>query len=100
MVAWLSQRITGLVLLFLIPWKIYSGFALTGQVPRIQGLLSRHIVATLDGLLIVTVIFHITYGLRVMLVDLGIKQEKLLFYAATLAGGLLSLIYLYYIYWR
>ncbi len=53
--------------MFLIPWKIYSGFALTGQVPRVQGLLSRHIVATLDGLLIITVIFHITYGLRIML---------------------------------
>ena len=100
MFAWLSQRITGLVLMFLLPWKIYSGYALTGQVPRIQGLLSSHIVTTLDGLLVITVIFHIAYGLRVLLIDVGIKQEKLLFFLATLLGGLLSVISLYYIYWR
>lgn len=100
MVAWLSQRITGLVLLILIPWKIYSGYALAGRVPRIPGLLSRHVLTTLDGLILVAVIFHITYGLRVVLVDLGFKQEKLLFYAATLLGVFLSLISLYYIYWR
>ena len=100
MIAWLSQRITGLFLLFLIPWKIYSGYALTGQVPRIQGLLSSHIVTTLDGLLVVTVIFHVFYGLRVMLIEVGIKQEKVLFYGATILGVLLSVISLYYIYWR
>ncbi|MCW3489696.1 hypothetical protein [Dethiobacter alkaliphilus] len=100
MFAWMSQRITGIFLMFLIPWKIYSGYALTGQVPRIEGLLSSHIVATLDGLLIVTVIFHIAYGLRVMLIDAGIKQEKVLFNVATALSLLLSVYALYYIYWR
>lgn len=100
MFAWLSQRITGLALLFLIPWKIYSGYAITGQVPRLPGLFSSHIIAALDILLLVTVIFHIFYGIRVILIDLGFKQEKQLFYITTSVSAFISIISLYFIYWR
>lgn len=50
-----------------------------------------------DTLLIIAGVFHAFYGLRTVIIDLGVKKEKLLFWIfttlATLVSGALLLIY-------
>jgi len=43
-----------------------------------------------DTLLIICVVFHAFYGLRTVIMDLGFKKEKLLFWIFTLLGVVLS----------
>ena len=43
-----------------------------------------------DTLLIVLIVFHAFYGLRTVIVDLGLRKEKLLFWIFTLLGLVIS----------
>ncbi len=43
-----------------------------------------------DTLLIILIVFHALYGLRTVIIDLGLKKEKLLFWIFTLIAVLLS----------
>jgi len=52
----------------------------------------------LDILILVLFTFHSIYGLRTVGIDLGCRKEKLLFWAANIAAGIISiaLIILYF----
>jgi succinate dehydrogenase hydrophobic anchor subunit len=43
-----------------------------------------------DTLLIVFGVYHALYGLRTVLIDLGLKKEKLLFWIFTILGLVVS----------
>jgi succinate dehydrogenase hydrophobic anchor subunit len=49
-----------------------------------------HTNPLIDSLLIVSVIFHALYGLRTVIIDLGVRKEKLLFWIFTILGVVLS----------
>jgi succinate dehydrogenase hydrophobic anchor subunit len=49
-----------------------------------------HANPLIDSLLIVSVIFHALYGLRTVIIDLGVRKEKLLFWIFTILGVVLS----------
>jgi succinate dehydrogenase hydrophobic anchor subunit len=49
-----------------------------------------HTNPLIDSLLIVSVIFHALYGLRTVIIDLGVRKEKLLFWVFTILGFVLS----------
>jgi succinate dehydrogenase hydrophobic anchor subunit len=49
-----------------------------------------HTNPLIDSLLIVSVIFHAVYGLRTVIIDLGVRKEKLLFWIFTILGIVLS----------
>jgi succinate dehydrogenase hydrophobic anchor subunit len=49
-----------------------------------------HANPLIDSLLIVSVIFHALYGLRTVIIDLGVRKEKLLFWIFTILGIVLS----------
>jgi succinate dehydrogenase/fumarate reductase cytochrome b subunit len=49
-----------------------------------------HTNPLIDSLLIVSVIFHALYGLRTVIIDLGVRKEKLLFWVFTSVGIVLS----------
>jgi succinate dehydrogenase/fumarate reductase cytochrome b subunit len=49
-----------------------------------------HTNPLIDSLLIVSVIFHALYGLRTVIIDLGVRKEKLLFWVFTSIGIVLS----------
>src|SRR5581483_4272750 len=81
--AWLTQRVSAIVLFLLIPLKIYTGWAATGKVPFPQAALASsrlHINATLDILLLFCFLLHGGYGLRVILIDLGWVREDTFFW--------------------
>src|SRR5262249_23517567 len=82
--AWLAQRISAVGLFLLIPIKIYTGWAARGKVPDLPDFLGSgkkvHLNATLDILLLLFFLLHGFYGLRVILIDLGVVREDRFFW--------------------
>lgn len=102
MFIWIFHRITGVLLIFLIALKMISGFGLTGRISvpvRVSGLhFGLPVSKAIDILLIVFATFHALYGIRTILVDLGIKREKALFWGFSGAGALIVTVTLLFIY--
>src|ERR1044071_10347156 len=88
--AWLVKRISAICLFLLIPIKIYSGWVAKSKVPELP-LLSRrtHLNPTIDILLLLFFLLHGFYGLRVILIDVGVIREESFFWR-TLALALAS----------
>jgi len=82
--SWVLHRLTGLVLAVLVPLRLYCAFAQEQRVPG-ESILSSFPACTtvLDRLLIFFFLFHAAYGVRLILLDLGVKWERILFWAAT-----------------
>jgi len=81
--AWLAQRISAIGLFLLIPVKIYTGWAAKGKVPFPEALgPSRqiHFNAGIDIALLLFFLVHGFYGLRVILIDLGVLREDTFFW--------------------
>jgi succinate dehydrogenase hydrophobic anchor subunit len=82
--AWLTQRISAIGLFVLIPIKIYTGWAAKGKVPDLPEFFGSgrkvHLNATVDILLLLLFLLHAFYGLRVILIDLGIMREDRFFW--------------------
>ncbi len=91
-------RLSGPVLLVLVGMKILSGYSLVGKIEAIGWLSTLHEHRALDLSLLFVFIFHAFYGVRLFLLDLGMTQERFLFWAATVMGLVLfafSSLYLY-----
>ncbi|MEX2541223.1 MAG: hypothetical protein WD314_05420 [Trueperaceae bacterium] len=74
--AWLLQRLSALLLLVLLPIKIWSGYVFTGKASGPAGLASLHVDPVIDGLLLFALAFHVLFGLRVVLIDLGMARHS------------------------
>ena len=91
--AWLAQRVAALLLLVLVPLKVYSGWVITGQMPGGQWLSGLHVNALVDILLMAAVGVHALYGLRTILIELGVaRYARGLFVAATLGAVVIAAI--------
>lgn len=91
-------RFSGPLLLILVGLKILSGYALVGRINGVFWLSRLHEDRTLDLLLLFVFVFHALYGLRLFLIDLGVRQERFLFWMCTIMGSLIlafSYLYLY-----
>jgi succinate dehydrogenase/fumarate reductase cytochrome b subunit len=53
-----------------------------------------HTNSLTDTVLIISIVFHALYGLRTVIIDLGVKKEKLLFWVFTILGVVLSALLL------
>ena len=88
MFVWVFHRISGLVLILLIGFKIYSGFGVVGkfgqEVVPYWTVLHDNTIA--DLIIILLFIYHSLYGLRTCLVDWGVKKEKELFWSFSAIG--------------
>src|SRR3954466_6367044 len=94
--AWLIQRISAICLFLLIPVKIYTGWAARGKVPDLPEALGSarriHFNAAIDILLLLFFLLHGFYGLRVILIDVGvIRAERFFWRTLTVAAGIFIL---------
>ncbi len=91
-------RFSGPVLIILVGVKILSGYALVGRINEVFWLSRLHENRALDSILLFTFVFHALYGLRLFLIDLGMRRERLLFWSFTVMGSMIvafSYVYLY-----
>src|SRR5215203_6269745 len=99
--AWLAQRVSAIGLFLLIPIKIYTGWAAKGKVPDILDSGRKvHLNSTLDILLLLFFLLHGFYGLRVILIDVGVIREDSYFWrtlavACAIFAGAVWFVYIH-----
>lgn len=81
--AWLIQRGSAIGLFLLIPLKIYTGWAADDRVPYPDFMMSAsrlhsasHLGEKIDIALLLFFLLHGSYGVRVILIDLGVVREE------------------------
>ena len=96
MFVWIFHRVSGILLIFLIVFQLSTGFfqASTSNSELVKAAADLHNHATLNCLMVFLFIFHALYGVRTILIDLGVKAEKLLFWASTITGLVLFAVFL------
>jgi succinate dehydrogenase hydrophobic anchor subunit len=101
--AWLVQRISAIGLFLLIPLKIYTGWAARDRVPFPDFMGSSrklHFDATIDIVLLLFFFLHAFYGLRVILIDVGvIREDKFFWRTLVLSLGIFGVV-VWYVYLR
>ncbi len=90
MFVWLFHRITGLILIVTLSLKFLTSFFLMTKDKKPDWALVLHTNTLIDILLLLSVVFHALYGLRTVIIDLGVRKEKLLFWIFTSIGVVLS----------
>jgi succinate dehydrogenase/fumarate reductase cytochrome b subunit len=90
MFVWVFHRISGLLLILLLGIKFLTSFFLMTKEQKPDWALVLHTNAFSDTLLIVLIVFHALYGLRTVLIDLGMKKERVLFWVFTSLSVVLS----------
>lgn len=98
MFIWVFHRISGLLLIVLLSLKFITSFFLMTKNQKPDWALLLHTNPLSDTLLIIAGVFHAFYGLRTIIIDLGVKKEKLLFWLATILAALVSagLLFIYF----
>ncbi len=91
MFIWLFHRISGATLIVLIGIKIFTGIFLLTKENRPDWALSLHRHPVLDILILILFIFHSIYGLRTVVIDLGYRKEKQLFWISNIAATIISI---------
>lgn len=90
MFVWIFHRLSGLLLIALLGLKLLTSFFLMTKDQKPDWALVLHTNPLLDALLILSVVFHALYGLRTVIIDCGVKREKLLFWVFTALGAIIS----------
>jgi succinate dehydrogenase / fumarate reductase cytochrome b subunit len=90
MFVWIFHRITGILLVVLLSLKFLTSFFLMTKEQKPDWALVLHTNPLSDTLLIIAVVFHALYGLRTIIIDLGLRREKLLFWVFTILAFALS----------
>ncbi len=86
---WLIHRISGLVMIGLFALKFVTAFyLLPDEKPSWAVFLHRH--PAVDISLIFLISFHICFGLKNILFEIGLRREKLLVYGAAAVALALS----------
>ncbi len=96
MFVWVFHRISGLLLILLIGLQIVTGLSQSSTAGGefAQALAKLHNDTLLICLLVFLFTFHSLYGLRTILMDLGLRREKALFFGSTLLGIVLFITFL------
>jgi succinate dehydrogenase/fumarate reductase cytochrome b subunit len=82
------HRMSGVLLVALLFAQLVTGFfqASASNAEPVQAIAGLHRHAVLSCLLVFFATFHALYGVRTILLDLGMRREKLLFWVATGLG--------------
>jgi len=98
--AWVFQRICAIFLIVAAPIKLFTGYALARKITfiSIPSSLKWHTSPILDSMLIIGASFHVFYGVRTILIDLGAKSETFLFWLVTILSFVFSFTVIYFVY--
>jgi succinate dehydrogenase/fumarate reductase cytochrome b subunit len=98
MFVWVFHRVTGLLLIGFLTVKFLTSFFLMTKGQKPDWALLLHTNPLIDVVLIISVVYHALYGLRTVIIDLGVRKEKLLFWIFTILGFLITagLLVLYF----
>jgi succinate dehydrogenase/fumarate reductase cytochrome b subunit len=98
MFVWVFHRVSGLLLIVLLSFKIFTSFFMMTKDKKPDWAIVLHANPLIDTLLIVLVVFHALYGVRTVIMDLGARREKTLFWVFTALAVVLSvgLLIVYY----
>lgn len=92
--AWLIHRITGVLLTLYLFVHLYvlSHLKDPARFTEIMGLMRHPLVRLSEAGLLALVVAHSFNGIRLVLLDVGVptRWQKRLFWAAVVAGGILS----------
>lgn len=101
MFVWVFHRITGLVLIVVLCAQVMTGFfqASASNAEMVKTVAGLHKHTLLVSLLVFAAIFHGLYGIRTILLDLGMKRERLLFWIANVLGLVLFAGFLLHYFW-
>lgn len=98
MFVWIFHRTSGLLLIALLGLKMVTGLFMMTKEAKPDWALALHVNALSDVLLTILLVFHAAYGLRTMVYELGVKNERALFWIftalATVSSGVLVALYL------
>jgi succinate dehydrogenase/fumarate reductase cytochrome b subunit len=94
MFVWVFHRVSGLLLIVLLGVKFLTSFFLMTKEQKPDWALVLHTNPLTDTILIISIVFHALYGLRTVIIDLGVNKEKLLFRVFTILGVVSSAILL------
>ena len=94
MFVWVFHRVTGLLLIPLLVLKLVTSFFLMTKDKKPDWALALHTNALLDTLLIVAIVYHAFYGLRSVILDLGVRREKAVFWVTTFLGTAVTAVLL------
>ena len=97
MFIWLFHRISGLALILLIGVKIVSGYALSGEI-ELGNTGEWHVNKAIDIAVLFLFIFHSLYGIRTIIIDTGVKKERLLFWIFNITAVVAFVLCYYWIY--
>jgi len=90
MFVWVFHRISGLLLIIVLGVKFFTSFFLMTKEQKPDWALVLHTNPFIDTFLIVSIVFHAFYGLRTVIIDLGVRKEKQLFWIFTLLSVAMS----------
>jgi succinate dehydrogenase/fumarate reductase cytochrome b subunit len=90
MFVWVFHRVSGLLLIVLLGIKFFTSFFLMTKDQKPDWAIVLHANKLTDTLLIILVVFHALYGVRTVIMDMGARREKLLFWVFTILGVVLS----------
>jgi len=98
MFIWVFHRASGLLLIVLLAVKFLTSFFLMTKGQKPDWALLLHTNPLTDSFLIVAGVYHAFYGLRTVVIDLGLRKEKALFWISTALGTLVAagLLIIYY----
>jgi succinate dehydrogenase/fumarate reductase cytochrome b subunit len=98
MFVWVFHRVSGLLLIVLLTIKFLTAFFLMTKGQKPDWALVLHTNPLTDTFLIISGVYHAFYGIRTVIMDMGFRNEKLLFRFFTLLGGVVSalLLFLYF----
>ena len=88
MFVWIFHRISGVLLIVLLCAQLLTGFFQTRATDPavIENARDLHLLPVLNCLIVFLLTFHALYGIRTILMDLGLGREKLLFWGCNAFG--------------
>jgi succinate dehydrogenase/fumarate reductase cytochrome b subunit len=105
--AWLIQRVSAIGLFLLIPVKIYTGWAAMNKVPYpafLRPATNVHFLtgfsAAIDVVLVLFFLLHGFYGLRVILIDVGVLREDRWFWRTFATATAIFMLAVWQVYLR